>query len=88
MEYVSKIHAITWLLVPTSGAGMSFSGPISLMISVVYRRVRRSSSPAERIFGSHTTPPFAPPKGSPISAHFQVIHIASALTSSRVRPGW
>ena len=35
IEYVSKIHAITWLSVPTSGAGMSFSGPISLMISLV-----------------------------------------------------
>jgi len=32
---VSKIHAITWPSVPTSGAGMSFSGPISLMISLV-----------------------------------------------------
>ena len=35
MEYVSKIQAITRPSVPTSGAGMSFSGPISLMISVV-----------------------------------------------------
>ena len=35
IEYVSKIHAITEPSVPTSGAGMSFSGPISLMISVV-----------------------------------------------------
>ena len=35
IEYVSKIHAITLASVPTSGAGMSFSGPISLMISVV-----------------------------------------------------
>ena len=35
IEYVSKIHAISRGLVPTSGAGMSFSGPISLMISDV-----------------------------------------------------
>ena len=35
IEYVSKIQAITCASVPTSGAGMSFSGPISLMISVV-----------------------------------------------------
>ena len=35
IEYVSKIQAITDASVPTSGAGMSFSGPISLMISVV-----------------------------------------------------
>jgi hypothetical protein len=35
IEYVSKIQAITCASVPMSGAGMSFSGPISLMISVV-----------------------------------------------------
>jgi hypothetical protein len=29
-EYVSIIHAIVWLLVPTSGAGMSYSGPMLL----------------------------------------------------------
>ena len=88
IEYVSKIQAITLASVPTSGAGMSFSGPISLMISLVKRRVRRSSSPRESFFGSTTTPPLAPPKGSPISAHFQVIHMARALTSSRVTSGW
>ena len=88
IEYVSKTQAITCEFVPTSGAGMSFSGPISLMISVVYRRVRRSSSLDDSCLGSQTTPPLAPPKGSPISAHFHVIHIASALTSSRVKPGW
>ena len=35
IEYVSKIQAISRGEVPTSGAGMSFSGPISLMISLV-----------------------------------------------------
>jgi len=35
IENVSKIQAITLASVPTSGAGMSFSGPISLMISLV-----------------------------------------------------
>jgi hypothetical protein len=88
IEYVSKIHAITRASVPTSGAGMSRSGPISLMISLVKRRVMRSSSSRERCFGSTTTPPFAPPNGIPISAHFQVIHIASAFTSSSVTSGW
>ncbi len=73
---------------PTSGAGMSFSGPISLMISLVKRRVIRSSSPRESFFGSQTMPPLAPPKGMFISAHFHVIHIASALTSSSVTSGW
>ena len=67
---------------------MSFSGPISLMISDVYRRVMPSSSRTESFFGSQITPPFAPPKGMPISAHFQVIQIDSARTSSRVTSGW
>jgi len=88
IEYVSKIQAITLPSVPTSGAGMSFSGPISLMISVVNRRVIRSSSPRDSSFGLQTTPPFAPPNGIPASAHFHVIHIARALTSSRVTSGW
>ena len=35
IEYVSKIQAITRASVPTSGAGMSRSGPMSLMISLV-----------------------------------------------------
>ena len=35
IEYVSKIQAISRGLVPTSGAGMSLSGPISVMISDV-----------------------------------------------------
>jgi hypothetical protein len=34
--------------------------------------------------GSQTTPPFAPPKGRLTTAHFHVIHAASALTSSSV----
>ncbi len=85
---MSKIHAIVAEFVPTSGAGMSFSGPISLMISEVKRRVMRSSSGRDIDFGSQATPPFAPPNGSPISAHFHVIHIASDFTSSSVTSGW
>ncbi len=88
MEYVSKIQAMTRPSVPTSGAGMSFSGPISLMISDVNLRVMRWSSPSDICFGLQTTPPLAPPNGMPASAHFQVIHIASALTSSSVTSGW
>jgi len=38
--------------------------------------------------GLTTTPPFAPPNGMFESAHFHVIHIASALTSSSVTSGW
>ena len=67
---------------------MSFSGPISLMISLVKRRVMRWSSPSLIAFGLHTTPPFAPPNGIPASAHFHVIHMASAFTSSSVTSGW
>ena len=78
------IHAMVWGLVPMSGAGTSFSGPIWSMISAVYRRVIRSSSPRERLAGSQMTPPLAPPKGMFTTAHFQVIHAESARTSSRV----
>ncbi len=88
IEYVSKIQAIVAAFVPTSGAGMSFSGPISLMISEVNLRVMRSSSLRDMDFGSQMTPPLAPPKGRPISEHFHVIHIASDLTSSSVTSGW
>jgi hypothetical protein len=35
MEYVSIIHAITCGLVFTSGAGMSFAGPMMMEISLV-----------------------------------------------------
>src|SRR3954452_19730857 len=67
---------------------MSFSGPMIGMISLAYRRVTRSSSLRDSSRGSTATPPFAPPYGMPISAHFQVIHIASARTSSRSVCGW
>jgi hypothetical protein len=81
---VSITHAITRSLVFTSGAGTSESGPSVAMIPDVYRRVRRSSSPALILSGSHTTPPLAPPNGKFTTAHFHVIHAASALTSSSV----
>ena len=38
------IQAMVWAFVLTSGAGMSFSGPMRTSISVVKRRVRPSSS--------------------------------------------
>ena len=38
---MSIIQAMTWALVLTSGAGMSFSGPMRTSISVEKRRVRR-----------------------------------------------
>ncbi len=82
MEYVSIIHAIVCSSVPISGAGTSFSGPMNSISSAVYRRVIRSSSPCDIFFGSQITPPFAPPNGIFTTAHFQVIQLASARTSS------
>ena len=82
------IQAIVWALVLTSGAGMSRSGPMSRLISVVKRRVRPSTSRRLSFFGSTITPPLAPPYGMLTQAHFQVIHIASARTSSSVTSWW
>ena len=84
MLYVSSTHAITWASVPTSGAGMSWCGPMIGMISTVYRRVSRSRSPALKALRSHTTPPLAPPNGRSTRAFFHVCSIASAITSSRL----
>ena len=47
------IQAMTCSLVPTSGAGMSFSGPMTMEISEAKRRVRPSSSLGEREPGVH-----------------------------------
>ena len=57
------IHAIVCAFVFTSGAGMSRSGPMSGLISVVKRRVRPSTSRMLSFLGSTTTPPLAPPYG-------------------------
>ena len=81
-------HAITCSLVLTSGAGTSFSGPIASMISAMYRRVSASSSRRDILLGSQMTPPLAPPNGMCATAHFHVIHAASAVTSSSETPGW
>jgi hypothetical protein len=78
------IQAIVWAFVLTSGAGMSRSGPMSGLSSVVKRRVSPSTSRMLSFFGSTTTPPFAPPYGMLTTAHFHDIHIARARTSSRV----
>ena len=88
MLYVSMIHAIVCSFVFTSGAGISCAGPMIGRIPQVKRRVMRSSSSRDIFFGSQTTPPFAPPYGMFTTAHFHVIHMASALTSSRSTLGW
>ncbi len=61
IEIVSMIQAIVWPSVYTSGAGMSFSGPMMIEISDAYRRVICSSSSFDISFGLQITPPFAPP---------------------------
>ena len=66
-----------------SGAMTSMSGPMKGIISMVKRRVRRSSSPGDMPRGSQAMPPLPPPKGRSISAHFQVIQMASAVISPR-----
>ena len=38
--------------------------------------------------GSQMMPPFPPPNGTCATAHFHVIHAASAVTSSSVTSGW
>ena len=85
---MSIIQAMIWALVLTSGAGMSFSGPTRTSISVKKRRVRPSSSFWLSFLGSTMTPPLPPPYGMPTTAHFQVIHIARALTSSSETSWW
>ncbi len=43
----------------------------------------RADATGQGVLWPQLTPPLAPPKGTPTRAHFQVIHIASARTSSR-----
>ncbi len=87
IEKVSIIQAMVCDPVFTSGAGMSFSGPSRMPISVANRRVNpwRSFSLSRR--GLTRTPPAAPPNGMRTSAAFQVFSIARARTSSRSRFG-
>ena len=87
IEYVSITHAITCSLVLTSGAGTSLSGPMASMISATYRRVSDSISRRDILVGSQMTPPLPPPNGICETAHFHVIHAASAVTSSSVTSG-
>ena len=81
------IQAMVCESVYTSGAGISWSGPISGRISLAYLRVILSNSLFDIRFGSQITPPLAPPNGTFTTAVFQVIHAASAFTSSSVTLG-
>ena len=82
------IQAMIWALVFMSGAGISPSGLMIIDISEAYRLVKASSSLIESSLGSQATAPLAPPYGMSTTAHFQVIHIARARTSSKVTFGW
>ena len=57
------------------------------MISAMYRRVSASSSRFDMRVGSQMMPPLPPPKGMWATAHFHVIHAASAVTSSSETSG-
>ena len=52
------------------------------------RRVSRSSSASDSVFGSTRTPPLAPPNGTLTAAVLIDIHAASAITSGSVTCGW
>jgi hypothetical protein len=67
---------------------MSVCGPMVSPSSTTKRRVTRRSSFFDSFFGSQMIPPFAPPNGMSATAHFHVIHDASARTSSALTSGW
>ncbi len=75
-------------LVITSGAGTSATGPMLRQTWRTQPRQIASCSRALRLWGSQMTPPLPPPSGMSATAHFQVIHIASARTVSAVSCGW
>ena len=74
------IHAITWALVPMSGAGMSRLGPDHVLDPLdELPREQRSARVALSVAGSQSMPPLAPPNGTSTTAVFQVISVASAV---------
>lgn len=87
-SYSSSIHAIVCPSVLTSGAGTSFHGPMYGAIAFAQPLLIASFSFCESVFGSQATPPLPPPYGMFATAHFRLIHVASALTSSRSTCGW
>ncbi len=77
-----------WPVVITSGAGTSCTGPTLRASWRTQPRQICSCSRCDRWCGSQITPPLPPPSGMSTTAHFQVIHMASARTVSRVSCGW
>ncbi len=70
-----------------SGAGMSIIGPIAEPSWDTYRRVIARFSSSDSSFALQITPPLAPPNGMSITAVFQVIQVASAVSSSSETAG-
>ncbi len=86
--YWSKIHAITWALVFMSGAGMSclVADDVVDAVDELAREALELALLSSR--GLHAMPPLAPPNGTSTTAVFQVISVASAVTSSASTSGW
>src|SRR5439155_25108505 len=82
MLMVSMIQAMIWASVPISGAGMSSLGPMMMLISVAYRRVRLAGPRAESGLGFTRTPPLAPPLGMLTTALLHLIHTSNPPTAS------
>jgi len=61
---------------PPDPSPLPRTGPIMDFMACTSLRVRRSSSPSVRDAGSTTMPPLAPPKGTSMTAVFQVIREA------------
>lgn len=87
-SYSSSIQDIVCPSVLTSGAGMSFHGPMCGAIAFAQPLLIVSNSFLESVFGSIVTPPFPPPYGIPATAHFRLIQVARAFTSSKSTCGW
>lgn len=86
--YSSIIHAMIFEFVFTSGAGISICGPKYLTMERTYHLERRSNSHSESSRGLTTTPHFPPPRGRSKTAHFMLIHMERAFTSSLVTSWW
>ena len=80
-------QAMVWASVPTSGAGMSRVGPSTFSILSMNDRATFWRSAGASVSGATSTPPLAPPNGTPTMAVFQLISSARARTSSRSTSG-
>ena len=88
VEYVSMIHAMICSSVPCRARGCRARARSAEGSPTRSGASSARARCATATCGSTITPPFAPPYGMFTTAHFHVIHIASAFTSSRVTAGW